>query len=246
MLCSWGSLLMDVREVSGGLPGPGQAMAWHRMREGRRTVPAPMHCAPTVPCRDGIRMQVEVGRLADRDQVRRSRPWRRRPPPPTASRRSPSTSCCTCATAPPPTRTAAPRHTSWRTTAERLVGYAHLDPASRPRARARRSSSTRTPAAAGSAAALVTALRSATGPAGCGCGPTATCAAARDLAAADGFTNVRELWQMRRPLCAGAPPLRRVACPTASRRGRSSPAGTSRPGSRSTPGPSPHHPEQGG
>lgn len=37
--------------------------------------------------------------------------------------------------------------------------------------------------------------------------------AARDFAAADGFTSVRELWQMRRPLGPGAPMLPEAALP---------------------------------
>ena len=128
----------------------------------------------------------------------------------------------------------------------RLVGYAHLDPGEpaegasaevvvHPDARRR-----------GVGRALVTALRSAAESGPLRLWSHGHLAAARDFAAADGFTNVRELWQMRRPLGAGAPPLRAVSLPAASRRGPSTPAGTSRPGSRSTPGPSPTTPSRAG
>ena len=125
------------------------------------------------------------------------------------------------------------------------MGYAHLDhgePAEgasaevvvHPDARRR-----------GVGRALVTALRSATDSGPLRLWSHGHLAAARDFAAADGFTNVRELWQMRRPLGAGAPPLAAVRLPAGfAARTVLTPAGTSRPGSRSTPEPSPTTPSR--
>ncbi len=95
----------------------------------------------------------------------------------------------------------------------RLVGYAHLDRGEaaegasaevivHPDARRR-----------GVGRALVTALRSATESGPLRLWSHGHLEAARDFAAADGFTNVRELWQMRRPLGVGAPPLAAVGLP---------------------------------
>jgi mycothiol synthase len=95
----------------------------------------------------------------------------------------------------------------------RLVGYAHLDtgePAEgvsaevvvHPEARRR-----------GVGRALVAALRSAAGAGPLRLWSHGHLEAARDFAAADGFTSVRELWQMRRPLGADAPPLAPVSLP---------------------------------
>jgi mycothiol synthase len=90
---------------------------------------------------------------------------------------------------------------------KRLVGYAHLDhgePAEGASAEVvvhpgdRRRGVGRT---------LITALRTATDSGPLRLWSHGYLAAARDFAAADGFTNVRELWQMRRPLGPGAPPL---------------------------------------
>src|SRR5690349_3334792 len=90
---------------------------------------------------------------------------------------------------------------------ERLVGYAHLDygePAAGVSAEvvvhpdARRH---------GVGRALVTALRSAADGGPLRLWSHGHLEAARDFAAADGFVNVRELWQMRRPLGADATPL---------------------------------------
>ena len=61
--------------------------------------------------------------------------------------------------------------------------------------------------------ALITALRTATDSGPLRLWSHGHLSAARDFAAADGFTNVRELWQMRRPLGAAAPPLPPAAVP---------------------------------
>jgi mycothiol synthase len=95
----------------------------------------------------------------------------------------------------------------------RLVGYAHLDRGEaaegasaevvvHPDARRR-----------GVGRALISALRTATDSGPLRLWSHGHLAAARDFAAADGFTNVRELWQMRRPLGADAPPLPAVTLP---------------------------------
>jgi mycothiol synthase len=89
----------------------------------------------------------------------------------------------------------------------RLVGYAHLDRGEaaegasaevvvHPDARRR-----------GVGRDLIAALRSATDSGPLRLWSHGHLRAAREFAAADGFTNVRELWQMRKPLGPGAPPL---------------------------------------
>ena len=94
-----------------------------------------------------------------------------------------------------------------------LVGYAHLDHGEavegasaevvvHPDARRR-----------GVGRALITALRTAIDSGPLRLWSHGHLSAARDFAAADGFTNVRELWQMRRPLGAAAPPLPSATVP---------------------------------
>jgi mycothiol synthase len=90
---------------------------------------------------------------------------------------------------------------------ERLVGYAHLD-----RGEAAEGASAEVvvhPDArrCGVGRALVTALRTANDSGPLRLWSHGHLQAARDFAAADGFTTVRELWQMHRPLGPGAPPL---------------------------------------
>ena len=127
----------------------------------------------------------------------------------------------------------------------RLVGYAHLDRGEaaegasaevvvHPDARRR-----------GVGRALVTALRSAADSGPLRLWSHGHLKAARDFAAADGFTSVRELWQMRRPLGAGAPPLAPVNLPAGFAARTFAPGRDERPWLAVNARAFAHHPEQG-
>jgi mycothiol synthase len=127
----------------------------------------------------------------------------------------------------------------------RLVGYAHLDRGEaaegasaevvvHPDARRR-----------GVGRALVTALRSAADSGPLRLWSHGHLEAARDFAAADGFTTVRELWQMHRPLGAGAPALAPVNLPEGFTARTFAPGRDERPWLQVNARAFAHHPEQG-
>ena len=215
-----------VREVSGGLPGPGQATALSadtgKSVQDRRARAGP---SPGPATRRGPGRRVMECRHAG------STPWPgsttdrpRAVARPGASRRATaadgvapalaSTSCCTCATA----RRRRGRRLP-RAPAGVRRGAARGLRAPRPRRggrggerRGRRPP--RRPPPRGRPAPSSPRCARPPAPARCGSGRTATSTAARDFAAADGFTSVRELGRCAARSAPAPRRWRRSACPT--------------------------------